>query len=495
MEYTFQEEQIKYLQLCAREVLRQEETTDLIVPDSSPDAVCVLDSFAVVSVRSTECLEGSVQISGGIQAGVLYQAENEEQPRLLETYLPFTMRKEMACSTGDSSAVIHGSAVGCDARILNSRKILLRFDIGCVVELYQDKICSIFQPEQTDMNLQVLPATHSVRLYQQITRKLFAVEELIDLPAGHITMEQLIHCQPKAQITESRAAGNKVIFKGYILLDMMYRSVDNTLEHWTAQVPFSQFCECADDCDASEPRVVLQLSGCDVRIEQEDQISFNIMYLIQCQTDRAATIPVIADAYHLQGQFLPQKQTCDLSCVLQRQSMNQSLRLKGRKPMQVVLDARITPGIPEVRSDRIVVPVTVHVFGTAEDGTYVAEQIKGEAGYPHTMPDKGCFAVPTVCADVYVIPGNDGSDVRFSIDLDVQWHEHWQMETICGGTLAETADTKNDRPPLILRRLPVDMSVWDIAKTSGTTTQQICQANQIPDETVPAGTFVLIPLR
>ena len=71
MEFAFEEKTVSHLQLLAEEWLRQEETAELIVPDSEPDAAEVLDCFASCVVRSKECQAGSVLISGGIQGGVL----------------------------------------------------------------------------------------------------------------------------------------------------------------------------------------------------------------------------------------------------------------------------------------------------------------------------------------------------------------------------------------------------------------------------------------
>ena len=72
MEFAFEEKTVSHLQLLAEEWLRQEETAELIVPDSEPDAAEVLDCFASCVVRSKECQAGSVLISGGIQASSIW---------------------------------------------------------------------------------------------------------------------------------------------------------------------------------------------------------------------------------------------------------------------------------------------------------------------------------------------------------------------------------------------------------------------------------------
>ena len=96
MECAFEERILSHLHLSADEWLRQEETADMIVPDSSPDAEQILDSYAVCTVRSVECRTGSVLISGGVQAGVIYLAQEETAPRVLESYLPFSIKKDLS---------------------------------------------------------------------------------------------------------------------------------------------------------------------------------------------------------------------------------------------------------------------------------------------------------------------------------------------------------------------------------------------------------------
>ena len=54
MEFAFEEKTVSHLQLLAEEWLRQEETAELIVPDSEPDAAEVLDCFASCVVRIKE---------------------------------------------------------------------------------------------------------------------------------------------------------------------------------------------------------------------------------------------------------------------------------------------------------------------------------------------------------------------------------------------------------------------------------------------------------
>ena len=64
MELVFQESRLDYLSRILCETVTQEQTAELIVPDSYPDADRVVDAFATALIRSEECTAGAAGVSG-----------------------------------------------------------------------------------------------------------------------------------------------------------------------------------------------------------------------------------------------------------------------------------------------------------------------------------------------------------------------------------------------------------------------------------------------
>lgn len=94
MELVFQERELNYLSRVLCETVTQEQTAELIVPDSYPDADRVVDAFATALIRSEECSAGAAGVSGNAQVGVLFVTEDGEIGRL-ETQIPFSDRKSV----------------------------------------------------------------------------------------------------------------------------------------------------------------------------------------------------------------------------------------------------------------------------------------------------------------------------------------------------------------------------------------------------------------
>ena len=94
MELSFETRPVRYLGHILHETGRQEETAEVIVPDSCPDVERVVFASASALLRGTECRAGSVLISGGIRASALCVPEDGTSPQKLDAYLPFSLRME-----------------------------------------------------------------------------------------------------------------------------------------------------------------------------------------------------------------------------------------------------------------------------------------------------------------------------------------------------------------------------------------------------------------
>ena len=124
MELLFQTRLMRYLAHSLHELRSQEETAEVIVPDSCPDVARAAYACASVIVRGKECRTGSILISGGIRASALCVPEDASGARTLEAYMPFTMRIEHPSVTERTQVFLNAFVRQVDARLVNSRKIL-----------------------------------------------------------------------------------------------------------------------------------------------------------------------------------------------------------------------------------------------------------------------------------------------------------------------------------------------------------------------------------
>lgn len=498
MEFAFEEKTVSHLQLLAEEWLRQEETAELIVPDSEPDAAEVLDCFASCVVRSKECQAGSVLISGGIQASLLYLAGEETTPRLLETYLPFSIKKEISDCEVSDLAQLQCRVTHADGRVLNSRKLLVRVEIGCDLHLYRPAAETIYVPDASDPHLQLHRRQYPLLLDLEAGEKLFAMEEEPELPAGRPDPIRIVFARAQPSVTETRLAGSRMVCKGVVSLQVLYEAAEGQVTRWDCQLPFSQFIDLAGSYEEETCALQLQLAGCAVTLNGERRLSCDLMLLAQCMVRGYRTLEIVDDAYWLGGSMQAKVSPCSIRCQLDQQQLSQTVYLEVPAQMYLVHDAQVLVGRPEVsqRDGRteIRVPVAVSLCGADAAGHLCGGTAQGAAEFSQAASNLShCSCAAYVTGEVFATPGADRVQVRFDLTLQCQWHALCSFESISGGVVQAQEETP-DRPSVILRTIERDTSVWDIAKACNTTQERLTKANELQEDVVPAGTLLLLPL-
>ena len=324
------------------------------------------------SCAAEECQAGSVLISGGIQASLLYLAGEETTPRLLETYLPFSIKKEISDCEVSDLAQLQCRVTHADGRVLNSRKLLVRVEIGCDLHLYRPAAETIYVPDASDPHLQLHRRQYPLLLDLEAGEKLFAMEEEPELPAGRPDPIRIVFARAQPSVTETRLAGSRMVCKGVVSLQVLYEAAEGQVTRWDCQLPFSQFIDLAGSYEEETCALQLQLAGCEVTLNGERRLSCDLMLLAQCMVRGYRTLEIVDDAYWLGGSLQAKVSPCSIRCQLDQQQLSQTVYLEVPAQMYLVHDAQVLVGRPEVsqRDGRteIRVPVAVSLCGADAAG-------------------------------------------------------------------------------------------------------------------------------
>jgi len=90
--------------------------------------------------------------------------------------------------------------------------------------------------------------------------------------------------------------------------------------------------------------------------------------------------------------------------------------------------------------------------------------------------------------------GFAGLEVRFTVEFHCLATETAAVPAVTNAQLVEARSAgEGQRPSVVLRMPAPGDALWDIAKAHGTTMEQILQANELEEETLPTGRMLLIP--
>ena len=206
------------------------------------------------------------QIAGGVQICALYACETDEIARAVDAYLPFTLRLDHPAAGEDTQALLDCRICAADARLVNSRKILFRAEVGAQILGYSSASADIPLLKETPRELQLRCRTYPLRLPVETAEKSFLLSEELPLPAGQIAAEKIAAVSVLPEITEQRLAGSKAVFKGTLQVRILYFAADRSLNTFSQSLPFSQYCPLQADYDEDAMQLLPLVTGCDAQL-------------------------------------------------------------------------------------------------------------------------------------------------------------------------------------------------------------------------------------
>lgn len=490
MELIFQEQTVRFLAETVYDGLCQEQTAEMTVPETMPEIARIVDCFGTVTVQNRVVENGSVSVTGGIQAGVLYvPAEDETRLERIDVYLPFTVTKKVP-TREDATLFYWGWLRSVEARFINARKILVRAGLCSELTLLSPAELSVSCLGKAPAELACLTHTYPLRLPVCAAEKeLQLADELLMLEDGP-GADRLLKWTCGVEIEESRVIGEKAVFKGSLRIRVLFSSDSGRLAAWEGTVPFSQYAEL--DRAVEEGGVSIQPILRHVEIDTDGQLDSRRLLLnvsLTAQITVRADVPVTLteDAYALRGSFTPSWQTLPLSPLLDSRSLPLTVNLPIPPEAERVLDWTLLPDCPAQSVPGPAAPsLRVNLVYFDRDRTLRGKVVQQpvQTDFVRAEGEAGrCVLLPGGGAALRV-----GSlEIPLRLDCETVRAETWR--NLCGGTLEPAQG--GDRPSLTVRR--VSGPLWEVAKAGGSTVEALMAANHLDTDCLEEERLLLIP--
>ena len=502
MELNFTDQTVAFLKCTIHETLMQEQTQEVIVPDSFPDAGQILITNAFALLRTQECRSGNLQLTGAVRASCLYTPEDDSAPRVLDSYLPFTMRLDHPAAAETTRYLLDLRVRSADARLINSRKLLLRIGLGCQIDGYEEAEETFFRIQDPPEALQLRTETFPLQLPAETAQKPFSMTEEPELGAAKPAVSQIVYFTAQPVLMDRRLNGTKAVFKGNLLLKVLYLAEDGSLNVFSDSLPFSQYMELQEDyMQQTGLQIRLVMTGCDLEVEAGSEgrkLMLTADILSQCVVTRAQPVTVYSDAYTTEGTLKPEWKEYRLRFSLDNQELSQSVRDSVSASVRGVADAVFYLDFPQTGRNAnglvLTAPVNCNLLYMDENGQLRGLTEKTEAKTEIALnPDAQAEVADRSSGEGYASPGSGGADLRYDMVFEIETFAKESLRSLSGGSLEESGEAAQNSACVILRRARSAQSVWEIAKEYASTVEAIMKANQLESEEVEAGDLLLIP--
>ena len=500
MELEFKQNSLNYLKQSLYLVKDQEETSETIVPDSYPDIKFIMDSYANAYIRGKDLRTGGASISGGIKGGLVYIPEDGDSPRILDFYLPFTIRLDHDLLSAQSKMICKALIRSVDARMINSRKAMLRVDLSCLVECFEKAEDIFYEPTDCSEILQLQQKTYHIQLPSEIAEKSVAISDLLELPSNAASFKQLYKTNCKIELTEKKLIANKGVFRGYANIKMLYLSVDDKFYAYEHQIPFSQYCEFVSDYDSENFAITPLITGHDIELENIENtynLKISVDMLLQGVVCKNMVLTAVEDAYSLEGELLAQWQHCEIGVPLDTQSQYQRVHCTACEQLKDIIDVTVYHGYPTVtkRDDHVTLAnrLYFHLMGFDTQGELLGMTCYADAETQLTLSAAGRCNSEIVCNSHTVSLGANGLDVQADITWNNQFYVQQKFTTLRDAVI-EISECDTQKPAIILKRAEKGAAVWSIAKKYRAKPEEISSVNHLCEDHLTETQMLLIPV-
>lgn len=498
MELEFNKTGLPYLRRVIHEVKEQEETGEIRLQDDAPDIARVLCNWGQVLIRSKEWKGNGLTVSGGVMAKVLYESDGEEGLRCTETWIPFQVKCDFPQTEKDGVICAAPRLLGLDTRMASARKMIVRAHIGvCVKAMVHDSL-EIPVPPDLPEDVQLLKNKYPFQIPVEAGEKAFSVEEDITFPNTITAQDKLVSYSVAPILTESKIMGDKLIFRGTARIRIVYINADDRLNSLEHEIQLSQFTQ-LDDEYGEDVQSKIQFAVTCLEVEQAQEGNWHCKVGIAAQyiIYYHAVTEIVQDAF---STIRSVSCTCDsvqIPAVLESREITVQSECTVPLDIREVTDAVFWPGIPNVYTEDGMLYADLsgnfQVLGSDVMGNYNTGNSKWFQSIPMDCDDKVSNELNLdFCGSIDSRIDGDTVVLQAQLPIEIETVNRQPLSMVTAVELGDPIKQNSEKPSVIIRRVG-DESLWEIAKSVGSTVDAIRKANGIEAEPT-IGQLLLIPI-
>lgn len=494
MDLKFNESVMKCLECVTREYQTQEQTQQIRIPDGMPDIAVVLACWGQPVLRGKDWRNDNVSVTGGVMVKILYMPEEMGPVQVLESWMPFQMKWGIPGSRQDGTMLVELDLRSADARVLGARKLMVRANVGVLMQAMVPMEFSVCKPEAVPEDVQLLLNRYVLSLPRDAGEKAFGLDDTLEWNHADPKPDQIVYISLSPQVLEQKVLSDKLIFRGLCIVHLLYKSADGMLHSRDLDLPFSQYAELAQ---AFEPEATVRIypvvTNVELDLTPEGALHLKAGLSGQYVICDRVGLEIPQDAYSPFRTVEPTLGQLTVPAILDERSVAVSAQADPQVDVMKPVDIAFWPEQPYIsRSDDA---LEADLSGTFQLLYYDPE---GQLQSTQTRWEDMCAVAADGGASA-AVSMHPGGKVHYSAGIlcadllvDTVVTAGQATDMLCGLELGEKVAPDPQRPSLILTKAG-NKTLWQIAKENATTVAKIREANGLEGEPTPES-VLLIPI-
>lgn len=270
---------------------------DIIVPDTKPDIVNIINTNSNPYIYKEECEDGKYRFDGNVDTHIIYLSENGET-KCIATTLDFMDLIEENGITAQMSTKYRIEIVNIETKILNERKISVCVNLKICFSFFMCQEIEYLEDLNSLSGVEKLQETVDLNTMVASNRIKTSLKEDISIDETDAIAEIL-----KSDISvcnlENKMSYNKVLSKADVNIKILYITENAKVGMAEATVPVMNFIdmEKVTDEDVCNTNYKVRNMLFKPNSKEMKSISCQIDFEVACEVYQKKTIEIVQDMY------------------------------------------------------------------------------------------------------------------------------------------------------------------------------------------------------
>ena len=419
MEFGLEKTEIQYYRRSSCGGTTFTAETETVVPDVMPDIGEIICASGIPLLRKKEVSEGSLTISGSIQAQVLYQPDAEQSLKKLEVEFPFSLIQD-APEADEALFTVFLQLACLDACARNPRKLSLQAELCaelCRYDVASLRIGNGLLSEES-RGICLRKEAVSAEFISGVYEKSFILTDTFPLTGAKGPACELLGQRVTLNDEDVKFVGTKLIMKGVLYTELIWRTEDEELFTSVFSSGFSQILEIGELNDPIV-EVSFTLTGAyfDLLYSANDSrnVTAELHVLAQVTCSQQKEVCYISDVYSNLLQIRAQFGAPMAFFTCERETCNDNMRGLIETPYSVreILQTTADAGLWANTESGFACPINVQLLLRDEEGALhgIVRSFMAKWDVPMERDDYG-FLRNVSCKELTAVPTADGVEIR-----------------------------------------------------------------------------------
>lgn len=476
---------------------------DILVPDTKPDVMKIIQVEAVPFIGATEVVDSGIRITGEITYYIIYRAMEQDKTRGISMTYPFSQTINVPDAKKGMNARVTADVRNVIYSLPNERKVAIKTELVFRYAITEAGDIELIQGMKDSEDIETKNSQDVFYNVISVKQEILDAKEDIVIPESVPKIGEILRVSSNIHNTEYKVSYNKILVKGDINIELLYLEQGDTenIFTYTTTIPFTGMIEFDNIAENYRFDIKYTLRNLEVILGENNMLTISGEVIADAVMFEETKVNYVNDFYSTKSNLNYDKS--EVAVIKNKEVINKQINIKDNIGVTDDKNRILTYNVgvqhlnTKVSGANLYVDGPLKVMVTFENkDTKLVDSKTYDLLLDTTIPlgkevdESNVDIVVTVESKAVTVQnGNVEANITLNIAAEV---ENIDKITIIGN-IEEEAITPDTFDSMYMYIVKKGDNLWSIAKKYKTTVDKIANVNNIVDENkIDIGQKILI---